>query len=110
MPMPGDIAAKFIGWPKLPYAFVRDFIVVLICPIPGSVERICCGLELLMRNQVDSTVSVDIMIGAAGNPAQTQVRTGIGLGCINGVLGHKVMIGEQNVSISAAKYVATHFL
>ena len=110
MTIPYYIAIVFIGWPKLPYAFIRNFIVVLACSIPAGGKRACRRLELLVRNQVDGAVGIDVMIGAAGNAAQTQIRTGIGFGSVNGILAHKVMVGAQNISISAAKDIAAHFL
>lgn len=48
-----------------------------------------------MCNQVDGAIGINIMIGAAGNATQTQVGTGIRLGCINGVRAEKRVPGAQ---------------
>src|SRR5258706_3073753 len=106
MAMPHDIATVSIGGTKLPHAFVRNFVVVVPPrPVPGSEDRIGCRLELLMGNEVNGAIGIDVMIGATGNPTQTQVGAGIGLSCINRSAPHEVMPGTQSVYKCASKTI-----
>ena len=101
--MPHDIATVLVLLAEMPGAFIADFAVVWVrCCVPAGVERIGFRFHLLMRNQIDRSIGVKIMIWAVGYATQTQIGTSIRHGRINGIGAHVVMPGAEVVNKCAA--------
>src|SRR5205085_8102314 len=68
---------------------------------PGIEEWVGSGLILLMRGNIDGAVGIEVMVGADGNAASTQVCAGIGHRCVDGVGAEEPMIGAEDLEAAS---------